>query len=179
MPFLELAAAVSGYFRKTPDGRVLFFPRGAFGRGYVVRSPADEQRLRRQIKRWIIAIMVLIAGAIVLGGFLAAVVVAALCLAFYYVWFGHYLTRGLQPTGEPMRLREAMIAQAMQISRSSLWFMVLLSLVMTAIGIFLLVNDPSEWRTATGCLVLFVPLGILFAWMLLLRRAGSAAHSGG
>ena len=43
-------ALISGYFKTARDGRKLFYPWGAMGRGYAIASDRDYERLRRRIK---------------------------------------------------------------------------------------------------------------------------------
>jgi len=56
----------SGYFKTARDGRRLFFPWGVWGRGYVVGSELDYERLRGQIKIFVIAGMALMLGSVAL-----------------------------------------------------------------------------------------------------------------
>ena len=39
-------ALTSGTFKTTPDGKRLFFPWGTLGRGYIVGTETDYERLR-------------------------------------------------------------------------------------------------------------------------------------
>ena len=38
-------ALMSSWFKTLPDGRKLFYPRGAWGRGYIIASEPDYKRL--------------------------------------------------------------------------------------------------------------------------------------
>ncbi len=166
----------SGYFQKGRDGRTLFYPWGALGRGYVVASQRDEDRLRRDLKVYLGGMLALLLGAGMLKQYVAGAVIAAVGLIFYYTWVRYYLTRGLKPADETMRLREAMIAQAMGYSWAILWSLELISLVLAGMGIFVLVIEPAEWLMAGACIAIFAPVAAFFAWMMALRREGTVMH---
>jgi hypothetical protein len=51
---------ISGSFKTTQDGRRLFFPWGVLGSGYSIASERDYQRLRQQVKGYMIVSLVLI-----------------------------------------------------------------------------------------------------------------------
>ncbi len=86
------------------------------------------------------------------------------------------LTRGLQPTDERMRLREAMTAQAMNYSWPVLWLLELMLLVFSAMCMFALWINPAEWIIFGGGIAMFLPLAGLIAWMMTLRHQSGAAY---
>jgi hypothetical protein len=45
--------AIERLFRTTEDGQELFYPWGSWGRGYIIPSDKDYQRLRRGITLWL------------------------------------------------------------------------------------------------------------------------------
>ena len=49
-------ALASSSFKTAADGSRLFFPSGRRGRGYVIASERDYQRLRRQIKTYLVSL---------------------------------------------------------------------------------------------------------------------------
>ena len=61
-------ALTSGAFKTTPEGRRLFFPWGAMGRGYEIGPEQDYETLRRRIKLWTIVGLVLILAALPTAG---------------------------------------------------------------------------------------------------------------
>jgi hypothetical protein len=52
MGFLD--RLVNGGFKTTEDGRKLFFPHGNLGRGYIIPSEVEFQRLQKWIRAFII-----------------------------------------------------------------------------------------------------------------------------
>ncbi len=176
MAALSLDKLSSGYFQTGRDGRTLFYPWGALGRGYVVASEKDEARLRRQINIYMGVMLGLLLALGMANRYAMAGVVAVLTVVFYYVWSRYYLTRGLQPTDERMRLREAMTAQAMSYSWAALWALELLFLLFTGMCAFVLVIEPADWLISGAGIAMFAPLAMFMAWMLMLRHEGMAAH---
>ena len=121
-------ALTSACFKTAQDGRKLFFPCdelffpwGYNGRGYVIASEQEYQRLHRQVKLYtvvslvlnvslvLIVSLILIVGAS--GGFQAFLAVFAIAplLNIYYrvVWMRLFLLRGLQPSDETLSWQDA------------------------------------------------------------------------
>jgi len=166
----------SGYFQTTPDGRRLFFPWGALGRGYVVASDQDYKRLQLHITIYMIATVVLMLGSIISERYVAAFAIAMLLFVFYAFWARFVLVRGLQPTDERLRLKEAMIAQAIIFGAAALWLLEFTSLALAGLGVFVLVIDPAEWPMAAACIAMFGAVAAFVAYMIILRRQGLAAR---
>lgn len=98
-----LDALCEGSFARAPDGRRLFFPWGAAGRGWAIPSEGCYRRLRRQTRRLLAlglcgppAIATLAAEHLDLRGLLALALLGALLGALRLA----SLTRGLEPTPE-------------------------------------------------------------------------------
>src|SRR5262245_59509491 len=100
-------ALTSGSFKTTPDGRRLFFPWGALGRGYVVPTEQYYERLHRLMKNYAIVSLVVIIGAVIALPGLWALGVAAVLMAFYLVRLPSLL-HGLQPSDEKLTVTESM-----------------------------------------------------------------------
>jgi multisubunit Na+/H+ antiporter MnhG subunit len=161
-------ALTSGYFKTAEDGRKLFFPWGVLGRGYVISSQSDYERLHRQVKVYTVVSLGLIIGAVALQSYIGAVVIGALLVAFYLVWV-RFLLRGLQPSEDRLSLQESMTTQAVTHNATVLWSMEIGSLVFVAIGVFMLVVEPDNWLIALACIFFFALCAASFARMLVLR----------
>src|ERR1017187_154248 len=105
-------ALMSSWFKTLPDGRKLFYPRGAWGRGYIIASEQDYKRLRQQIKVYLIVMVVLMIGASVAPGYLWILGLGVLLLGFYYLVFAPYCVRGLQPSDEKLSLQDSYTNEA-------------------------------------------------------------------
>ena len=168
-------ALTSGTFKTTPDGKRLFFPWGTLGRGYIVGTETDYERLRSQVKTSLavgrVVIIVLTGTHAYQLGFAAAAVWCAL----YVAWVAWRL-RGLEPSNERLTRREAMTTQARTHSVLFLWFGGICSFGFVAAGVFMLTVDPDRWLVAGGAILFFGFCAFQFARMIRLRRhAGRGA----
>ena len=102
-PLGFLDALCEGSFVRRPDGRVLFFPWGAAGRGYAVPSEEGYRRLRRKTKR-LLALGLFgtpIAAAVGAGPFgLRPILAIGVLLALLGALRLALLTRGLERSPE-------------------------------------------------------------------------------
>src|ERR1039457_6901337 len=112
-------ALMSSWFKTLPDGRKLFYPRGAWGRGYIIASEQDYKRLRQQIKVYLIVMVVLMIGASVSPGYLWILGLGVLLLGFYYLVFAPYCVRGLQPSMKTCRCKTAIRTRRSRSVRSA------------------------------------------------------------
>lgn len=165
-------ALTSSYFKTGQDGRRLFFPWGVLGRGYVIASEQDYERLRRQVKAYTVVSLVLIVGAVAFRGILEGLLVAGLLILFYLAWMG-YLLRSMQPSDERLTLTESMTSQARSHGAVVLWSLEVVALLFIAIGIVMLVVDPGEWMIALAGIVFFGLCAAVFTRMLILRHRTS------
>jgi hypothetical protein len=162
-------ALTSSYFKTAADGRKLFYPWGVLGRGYVIATDQDQQRLVRQLKIYTIVSFVLIVGAGILQSYMGALVIGLALIVFYVFWARH-LVRGLQPSGEGLSMRESYTSQARAHSSGSLWAMEIGSLVLLIGAIAMLIFDPDNRGTALMGIVVFGIITAGITWMLILRR---------
>jgi len=162
-------ALASGCFKVTPDGRKLFFPWGVLGRGYAIASDQDYDRLRQQIKIYLIVAMVVLIGTAALRYYLTSFILAAVLIGCYLIWLPFRL-RGLQPSDERLSVRDSMAAQASAHGTAFLWVMEAIALAFVAAGIAILVLDPQNWLIALAAILFFGLCSAVFTWMLLVRR---------
>jgi hypothetical protein len=159
-----------GQFKIAEDGRRLFFPRGLWGRGYVVDSESEFQRLRRQVKIYQAAALVLVIAAVVPRQFnpYLVIAVALLLIVFYFAWSRSLVAR-LQPAEDRLKLRETSAAQARAFGPFVLWFLEIVALAFVAIGIVLWWTDPTSRSLAIGTIALFGLCSASGAYLLVLR----------
>jgi hypothetical protein len=162
-------AVTSSAFKTTEDGRRLFFPWGVLGRGYVL-SERQYEKLRGQVKIYMIVTLVLVIAMAVLKEYLATAVVVAFLIGFYLIWMKFVLAE-LQPSEERLSLEESMTSQAITHNPVMLWFLTILSFLFAAAGVLILIVDPSSWVIALGGIVFFGLCALMMTRMLMLRRA--------
>jgi hypothetical protein len=162
-------ALTSAYFKIAQDGRKLFCPWGIWGNCYILPSERDYERLRRQLRNFVIATLVLI---IVVGGafqsYVPVFIVAGLLAGFYLAWV-RYLLRGLQPSTERLSLRESATSQAVTHSPAFLWLAEIVSIVFVVAGGLILVFDPANWHIGVISIGFFGLVVVFMTYMLVLR----------
>jgi hypothetical protein len=162
-------ALTSGTFKTAPDGKRLFFPWGTLGRGYVIESEADYDRLRQQVKSYLIVGMILVIGSTAGRAYLPGLAAAAVWCALYVAWMAFALRR-LQPSTETLTAREVISVQARTHSPIFLWAGLVGSLGFVAIGVFMVAVDPSQRLIGGGVALFFAFCAIRFVQMILARR---------
>jgi hypothetical protein len=160
---------VSVYFKTAQDGRKLFFPWTYWGRGYVISSEPDYERLRRQLKTYRAVSLVWIITVCAQQNHIAAFVIAALGPALYAVWT-RYLVAGLETTDEKLSLQECWTSLGRAFDASTLWLLEIAALAFVVIGIVVLVVDKNEWPLALVTIVFFGFGAVEFAYLLVLQK---------
>jgi hypothetical protein len=161
------------YFKTASNGQKLFFPWSHWGRGYVLASDHDYERLRRQVARFQ-QLGVLMGGALSPLSWIAMVCVLALVLVSYLVWTRH-AAGGLEPANERLSLREAYGSAAVSLGAFTLWMLEILSLFCPSICILVVVRKHSsfgveDWSIVLPGTGLAAGGAAIFAYMLGLRR---------
>ena len=166
-----LDGLTEGQFKIAEDGRRLFFPRGLWGRGYVVNSESEFQRLRRQMKIYQVVSIVLIIAAVMPRQYNPYLVIAVtlLVIVFYLVWSRSLVTR-LQPAEDRLRFQETAAAQARAFGPFVLWFLEIISLGFVAIGIAIWLTDPTGGLLAIVTIAFFALCAASGAYLLFLRE---------
>jgi hypothetical protein len=162
-------ALTSSAFKTTEDGRRLFFPWGVLGRGYVL-TERQYEKLRGQVKIYMIVTLVLVIAVVVLKEYLATAVVVAFLIGFYLIWM-KFVLADLQPSEERLSLEESMTSQAITHNPVMLWFLTILSFAFVAAGVLILIVDPASWLIALGGIVFFGLCALMMTRMLMLRHA--------
>jgi len=167
-------ALTASYFKTSTDGRKLFFPWGAIGRGYAIPSEQRYESMHRQLKIYMIVSMVLIIGTIATQFYLAGFTVAAALMIFYVAWTP-FLNRGLEPSDERMSVGENIATQARTHNKGMLWAMEIAAIVFVVTGIAMLIFDPEQWMTALLSTIFFGFCAIVIGRMIMLRRRQASA----
>jgi hypothetical protein len=175
---------LSTYFKTSKDGRRLFYP-GLSRRGYVIPSENDYQRVVQQLKKYIIAsiVLVIVFGAV--GGFLGLIIGSTvgaylgmfiggvLYLIFYKLVLTPNLVRGMESSDERLSVRDRATAQALTISPKWLWSWGVTAPILLAIGIAMLFDEPVDWFGALLLIAMAVVCAVAATYFLFLRRRAS------
>jgi hypothetical protein len=163
----------SGSFKTSQDGRRLFFPWGVLGGGYAIASEQDYQRLRQQVKTYMVVTLVAVIASGMYEPYLAPLAAAALLVCFYLTWMWRVLPR-LQRSGERLSLQESMTSQAQAHSAVVLWLLAIVSVAFVGAGILMFIFDPGSRLTALACTVFFGLCAGKIARLLMLRHRTAA-----
>jgi hypothetical protein len=142
-----------GQFKIAEDGRRLFFPRGFWGRSYVVESESEFQRLRRRMKIYQAVALVLVVAAVIPRQYNPS----------------RSLVTRLRPAEDRLTLQEASAAQARAFGPLVLWFLETVALAFVAVGIAIWLTDPTSRLLAIGTIAFFGLCAASGAYLLVLR----------
>jgi hypothetical protein len=156
----------SPLFKRDEAGRVVMYPNGALGGGYVVPDAETERRMRRTL-------MWAVIGAGLFGGFgitilsaffgqvyewtLAPWLIAIAALAafnFAYRAMAKRLARGMTPAAERLGTVEALKRQAEAMPRWFLWLNIILSPLLVVGSVMWMMTESSVMSYVVG------PLGV-------------------
>jgi hypothetical protein len=165
----------SGSFKTTEDGRRLFFPWGVLGGGYAIASEQDYQRLRRQVKTYMVVTLVAVIASGMYEPYRAPLAAAALLVCFYLIWMWRVLPR-MERSDEKLSLQESMTSQARAHGPVVLWVLEIACIVFVMSGIAMLVFDPGSRLTALFCTAFFGLCAAKIARLLVLRRRMAATQ---
>ena len=160
------------YFKTAADGGKLFFPWGVLGKGYVIGSDANYERIRGMRKIFLGISVVLIVAVLVIQRRdpFALYAVAAGYIAAYAMWT-RFAVAGLLPAQERLTMREVIGSHPKAYSPFLLWPLEIGALLFVIGGIVVLMKDPSHWSSELGGIVFFGLCAVSFAYMLVLRAS--------
>jgi hypothetical protein len=164
-------ALINSYFKTGKDGRTLFFPWQSTGRGYVVASQEEEQRLRRYLKLYTGISFGLVMIAMAVAGWVAGLGVGVPIVVLYAVW-ATSMARRMQPAEERMTMQENMQVKAGGMHPVVLGLGDLFCLVLAGFAVFIVIDDPAEWRTGLSVLAIFGVGAAAFTYLLIVRFMG-------
>ena len=166
----------SGSFKTTEDGRKFFFPWGVLGGGYTIATEQDYQRLRRQVKTYLVVVL----AAVILSGmydpYRAPLATAAVLVCFYCAWMWRALPR-MERSGEELSLKESMTTQARAHGPLVLWTLEIASIIFVMSGIGTLVFDPGSRLMGLFCTAFFGLCAAKIGRLLVLRRRMAAPQA--
>ena len=147
-----------------PDGQRMFFPYGNWGRGYIIPTQEDYDRLRRLIGIYTVVALALRLGAATVSEFWLLVVGAGL-MGFYLLWVRIVLD-GMQRTEETTTYNEVMEPHVRMHAGVMQSVVLAVCSVFVVMGIGLLAYDRRLAIFALPCILFFGAGAGLSAWML-------------
>jgi hypothetical protein len=155
------------YFKSARDGRMLFFPWGRLGRGYVVASREDYERKHRRlgilITIWLVLVVVM-----VFWNYGLAFIALDLGIALYAAWV-FYAVGSLNPSEERLPVVRRGLANRGVVT-AFFWLGQLTTLTGFGLSIFVLVVKPGNRLVTVAILAFFVLCSVAVARLLILWR---------
>jgi predicted membrane protein len=166
MGYFDALASTS--FKTAEDGRRLFFLWGPLGRGYVIPSEEQFERLYRQVKIFSIVSTPLIVAAVLWKGLFWALLAAAGLMIWYVVWERLHL-RQLDRTDEKLTFAESFANRVRAGSWAHLWLLEAGALAFVGIGVGTLILDSENWPRGIVLIAFFGFCAVEFARMLIAK----------
>jgi small-conductance mechanosensitive channel len=167
-------ALTSASFKTAADGRKLFYPYGIIGRGYVLTSDAEYEKLRGSYKTIVVIGFVII----ICSAFLFSIPLLMIPLVFGfiigYILWARVHCRNLERANEKLGYGEALKNETVHLSLGLLWFFEVLSILLILWGVIILIADPSQWLLAVGLIVLFTVIAIVYGRMIRAKKRQAA-----
>jgi hypothetical protein len=161
----------SSPIKTMPDGQRMFFPYGNWGRGYIIPTQQDHDRLQRLIGIYTVMALALGLGAAAVSEFWLLVVAAGL-MGFYLLWVRIVLD-GMIRTEETITFSEVMAPHARMHAAVTQSTMLVICSFLVVIGCALLAYDRRLAIVALPCILLFGAGAAVCVWMM--RRSRKSA----
>ena len=157
----------SSSFKRDKSGNICFYPWGVLGKGYSLPDEATEQRIRGFVRRYY---MISLPAIIVLGsvvGWLYAFVFLPILIVLYLMKCKS-LTSDLSVVNEKLTIRESYTNSANAHNRTTLWLLLIFSLLFVAGGLFMIISDMSGFDKVVGlsCILFFGACGVALFYMI-------------
>jgi hypothetical protein len=157
------------YFKLAQDGRKLFFPWGILGRGYVVTSQEEYERMRRRLGAFM-TIWVLLVFVVHAWNSDLSLIAFELGVAFYAVW-AVCRVRSLHLSDQWLSFPSKLLANS-GFFLAFLWLTEFVLLAFFGLYVFILVVKPGTPLIAVPGAALFGLCAFGFARVLMLWRRG-------
>ncbi len=163
--------SVTVTFRRGADGRMLFFPWGPFGRGYVLESDEQYAKLRRRMILWLVVYVFLATSAWAGYGPAVGMAVASFMVAASVVWLLRF-TRRLEPSDERLSVLATWRHQAESSRVTTLWISEIVGVlfVLGAVYVLTVAQDWRGWLTGGGAIVFFGFCTAASTYMIIVKR---------
>jgi amino acid transporter len=180
-------ALTSAAFKTNAAGQKLFYPYGHLGRGYLIPSETQYERLRRSYKKIWILTLILVVSTVLVTSILSStseasilalvfVLITFLFIAFLFAFIIGYIVwarvqcRGLQRSTEKLKYTEALSNETHHLSPKLLWLLEVVSILLVLYGVFLLIEDPSQWLFSVILIAFFATIAVIYAKMIRTKR---------
>jgi len=169
MDYFEAIAASS--FITNDRGQRIFFPWGPLGKGYVVPTDDEYERLRVALVRSFRTVRPLGLLLVLSWLWMPWTVDCALAFLFFfgYAFWLRTVTSGWSQSAERLSFGRNVSNHPLSHHRSRLWLMLLGALALAAAGVWLIV-DLHTWRAGVPSIAFFGFCAVVLSRMLVVQR---------
>ena len=159
----------SSCFRQSADGRHIFYPWGALGRGYFISSDQELKQLKRGVKTYFVlgfGLIILVFPFLIIQGYPTeyALYVAPVILP-YILWIV-VRCRQMQRADVRLTIREGLENSAQARSWVVLLLLEIVSILFVLGGAHLLITKPDEWLVGLAVIAGFGTCTAIYTFML-------------
>jgi hypothetical protein len=169
-----LNAKSNALFKTDENGSLLFYPRGYWGKGYVLPDERAKIKIKEFIKKYMaIALLVILGSVALLGPEVNPLVWLPVLLTFYFVRLGKF-TKGLPVSNEKLTFTESITNSAKSDSLVMLIFFFLSLVALVSIYALRLGNFEMIDYTETRLIINVTTWGgvlvcAFFAWKIFIN----------
>ena len=141
-------------FKTDAQGRLLFYPWGILGKGYVLPDESRKQQVRRFVRLSYIVFWPVMIGTMIFIGWIFSFVVLFFLFLWYYFETSRFL-EGLSATGEKLSLSESYKNSAKSHNMATLWILLIFSVLFVLSGFAILVHNKDAWFVGMASIIFF------------------------
>lgn len=161
---------VSGAFKKDAEGNTVFYPWGIMGKGYILRTVAEEEKLRGALKlNYMIILPAIIIIQITVGAWLNFVLIPVYVILFT-LWV-HHATKGMERSFEKITAAESYKNSARAHNLPTLIILEIFAIGFVAIGVWM-IAEGERILIALLCILLFGASALAIGYMILQKVRG-------
>ena len=157
-------------FKTDSEGRIIFYPRGILGKGYIIPTERKKNDLRNLLKKYyMVSLPVIIGSGLAVGWLFSLILIPILILCFLLVVKKY--TKDLEITENKLKLKESFQNSANSHNIGTLWFMFTCSLLFLVASIFILLSKPEGLFVGILVFLFFSVSAIVILQMIIARKS--------
>lgn len=158
--------------KKDTSGRTVFYPIGAFGKGYILPDEAAEQRVNKFLIRYYqVSLAAIVTFGIFDNWYMDAAIIIALIA--WFIGGTSSLVAGFPISNEKLGLKESYANQAAVVSRGTLWALLVCCMLFVVGGLIIAATSHTTVETLLGlaCITFFGLGTVATAYMIWVKSS--------
>ncbi len=135
------------YFKKTNEGKNVFYPWGVLGKGYIIPTEQKTIELRKSFKKGGIISLLFVYFTLYLGKAFGLPVAAGFLILYTFVYYIYIqtITRHMEKTTESLTLTESYFSMSRSLSWLNLILLTTGCLMFVVAGIYVMIQNKGFW----------------------------------